>query len=162
VVWLSWARSHRCRPKTCLLKNSGTTALSICFYFYLFLRSTQHQETTVCLPCFAFSHYTFLGSRSVSIICCSSWLSCSSYSSYSSCLFCPIFSFSLFSLLLTFNPSPSLLIVDHSTIVRANPYLLSLLSINVVPEKEEREEREEEEKTAPEHVPMKRRSQTAP
>jgi hypothetical protein len=54
------------------------------------------------------------------------------------------------------------LIVDHSTIVRANPYLLSLLSINVVPEKEERQEGEEEGKTAPEHVPMKRRSQTAP
>ena len=59
----------------------------------------------------------------------------------------------------TFNPSPSF---HRSTIVRANPYLLSLLSINVVPEKEERQEGEEEEKTAPEHVPMKRRSQTAP
>jgi hypothetical protein len=59
----------------------------------------------------------------------------------------------------TFNPSPSF---HRSTIVRANPYLLSLLSINVVPEKEERQEGEEEGKTAPEHVPMKRRSQTAP
>jgi Ca2+-binding EF-hand superfamily protein len=27
---------------------------------YLFLRSTQHQETTFCLPCFAFSHYNLI------------------------------------------------------------------------------------------------------
>ena len=131
---------------------------------YLFLRSTQHQETTFCLPCFAFSHYTFLLSRChllfILIILLILFILLVLPNFLVLIVFIT-FDFDVLSLS-TFNPSPSLLIVDHSTIVRANPYLLSLLSINVVPEKEERQEGEEEGKTAPEHVPMKRRSQTAP